>query len=403
MSVKQRDAAVLLFYFFLLCVTLLFSASCSWFSQETDVGLQFSPSEFSELPGWQEDDFSFAMAAFAQSCAPVQLRDSEKPFGSLPEAGTNAAWHEICGALDSVDQTSVGAVRSYLEAFFQPYEVREGKSGTGLFTGYYEASLKGSRTQSEHFRHPLHARPDDLVMVNLGEFRKDLGNVRIAGRVSGGKLKPYEERADIVTGNWPHDDKVLIWVDDPIDAFFAQIQGSAVVELEDGSVTRIGYAGQNGHAYYAIGRELIKRGHLAKEHVSLQSIRQWLNSNPGEADEVMNTNRSYVFFSERNGAEGPLGGQGVPLTAERSLAIDHSIIPYGVPIWVDITGAAPAGGDLRRLMIAQDTGGAIRGAVRGDFFWGYGDRAEAIAGRMNAQGRYWLLLPKAASTEGLSE
>jgi len=331
------------------------------------------------------------------------MRMQGELFGALPEAGTNAIWQQACVALDNVDKESSLAVRQYLEDYFQPFEVRDGRNPMGLFTGYYEASLKGSRVKTDHYRYPLHARPDDLVMVNLGEFRSDMRGERIAGRVSHGTLKPYEERAQIVDGDWPHNDKVLIWVDDAVDAFFAQIQGSAVVELEDGSVTRIGYAGQNGHVYYAIGRELVKRGYLAKEHVSLQSIRDWLNSNPGQADEIMNTNRSYVFFSERTGVDGPMGGQGVALTPERSLAIDHSLIPYGAPVWVDIYGATPEGEDISRLMIAQDTGGAIRGAVRGDFFWGFGDRAESLAGPMNAQGRYWLLLPKASGVKKISK
>ncbi|MFK8047497.1 MAG: murein transglycosylase A [Halioglobus sp.] len=379
---------------FFSMVAVLSLTSCSWFLDDSEVGLVLTPVAYSALPGWQDDDLNAAMVAFQKSCTPIQMRNQDELFGSLPEAGTNALWQQACVALENVDKENSRVVRKYLEDYFQAFEVRDGSSPIGLFTGYYEASLKGSRIKTDHYRYPLHARPDDLVMVNLGEFRDNLRGVRIAGRVSGGTLKPYEERAQIVEGNWPHNDKVLIWVDDAVDAFFAQIQGSAVVELEDGSVTRIGYAGQNGHVYYAIGRELVKRGYLAKEHVSLQSIRSWLNSNPDQADEIMNTNRSYVFFSERNGGDGPMGGQGVPLTPERSLAIDHSLIPYGAPVWVDIYGASPEGGDLRRLMIAQDTGGAIRGAVRGDFFWGFGDHAESLAGPMNAQGRYWLLLPK---------
>lgn len=391
---KKTISYGITYRFFLYIFAVLSITSCSLFFEDKESGLILSPVAYSDLPGWHDDDFSSAMIAFQRSCTPIQFRNQEELFGHLAEAGKNADWQEACGALDSVDQENSLDVRKYLEDYFQPFEVRNGKNPTGLFTGYYEASLRGSRDKTDHYRYPLHARPDDLVMVNLGEFRNGLKGERIAGRVSGGMLKPYEERGQIVNGNWPHNDKVLIWVDDPVDAFFAQIQGSAVVELADGSAIRIGYAGQNGHVYYAIGRELVKRGHLAKETVSLQTIRDWLNSNPDQADDIMNTNRSYVFFGERSGVEGPLGGQGVALTAERSLAIDHSLIPYGAPVWVDIEDAAPEGGDMRRLMIAQDTGGAIRGAVRGDFFWGYGDRAESLAGPMNAQGRYWLLLPK---------
>jgi len=229
-------------------------------------------------------------------------------------------------------------------------------------------------------------------MVQLGEFREDLKSRRIAGRVVDGKLKPYETREDIVAGNWPHNEEVLVWVDNPIDAFFVQIQGSGVVQMNDGSVMRIGYAGQNGHVYSAIGRELIERGEITKENVSLQSIRAWLEANPDQADEIMNTNASYVFFRELEG-EGPLGGEGIALTAGRSLAIDRSLISYGVPLWTDIQPPVEGIGTIRRMMIAQDTGGAIRGPVRGDVFWGFGARAESLAGPMKSKGRYWVLLP----------
>jgi membrane-bound lytic murein transglycosylase A len=383
----------------LLICTIFMMTGCSLLGGKTDMGLTLSPAFFSELPGWRQDDFNTAMAAFENSCTPIKKRGPGSLSGSLPEAGHIIDWQNICITMDTVDQTDPAAIRAFLETHFEPFEVAAGKKNTGLFTGYYEASLRGSRVKQGVYRYPLHSRPDDLVMVNLGEFRDALKGQRIAGRISNGTLKPYEERAKIVNGDWPHDDEVLVWVDDPVDAFFVQIQGSGIIKLDDGGVMRIGYAGQNGHVYYAIGRELIQRGHLDKENVSLVTIREWLAENPDEADEVMNTNKSYVFFSEHKGLAGPIGGQGVALTAGRSLAIDRSLIPYGVPVWVDIDKAAAGGGDLRRLMITQDTGGAIRGPVRGDVFWGYGDRAESLAGPMKSQGRYWLLLPKSGDVE----
>ncbi|MGH1399575.1 MAG: murein transglycosylase A, partial [Alphaproteobacteria bacterium] len=292
-------------------------------------------------------------------------------------------------ALSPKSQTTL---QRYFEQNFTPYNVRSGSDPNGLFTGYYEASLKGSRTKTARYNIPLHTRPDDLVMVQLGEFREELKGQRIAGRVKGGNLKPYESREEIIAGKWPHHDKVLLWVDDPVDAFFVQIQGSGLVEMSDGTTMRIGYAGQNGHPYYAIGRELIKRGALTKESVSMQAIRDWLAKNPADADALMNTNKSYVFFREING-EGPIGGQGVALTAGRSLAIDRSLISYGLPIWTDIAAPTPDTKSIQKLMITQDTGGAIRGAVRGDVFWGYGATAETLAGSMKSKGKYWVLLP----------
>lgn len=309
----------------------------------------------------------------------------------MKEAGSYASWQEVCQKFFLLSDKNPNALRIFFEQNFQPWQATAEGEEQGLFTGYYEASLRGSRTRSDTYRYPLYSRPDDLVMVQLGDFRDDLKGRRIAGRVVGGSLKPYESRTEIVSGDWPHNDKVLVWVDNAVDAFFVQIQGSGVIELAEGGVMRIGYAGQNGHPYYAIGRELISREYLTKENVSMQTIREWLAQNPDEADEVMNTNASYVFFSEnKNGAT---GGEGVVLTAGRSLAIDHSIIPYGMPVWLD--AETPEGdGRIQRLMMAQDTGGAIRGPVRGDVYWGYGQRAEELAGPMKSKGRYWFLLPK---------
>ncbi|MCD8497301.1 MAG: MltA domain-containing protein [Alphaproteobacteria bacterium] len=254
---------------------------------------------------------------------------------------------------------------------------------------------KGSRHKHGPYQTPLYTRPDDLVMVNLGEFREELKGQRIAGRVIGGNLKPYETRAQIVEGQWPHNDKAFLWVDSPADAFFVQIQGSGLVEMDTGENIRIGYAGQNGHPYYAIGRELVKRGELTKDNVSMQAIEDWLNTHPGKAEELMNTNRSYVFFKESPDTQGgPTGGENLPLTPLRSLAVDRSLLPYGLPLYVDAAEPVPGYGPFRRLMIAQDTGGAIIGPVRGDVFWGHGQTAEELAGPMKAEGRYWALLPK---------
>ncbi len=336
---------------------------------------------------------SGGIAALKKSCERIKKSSPDKAFGPLPEAGKAVEWQGMCIDLQALDVANAEATRNFMQRHFTPYEVWAGKEREGLFTGYYEASLRGSRTRHGPYQVPLYTRPDDLVMVQLGDFREELKGQRIAGRVVDGNLKPYEDRAAIVAGNWPHNDKVMVWVDSPVDAFFVQIQGSGVVQLDDGGVMRIGYAGQNGHVYYAIGRELIARGHLTKENVSMQAIREWLTANPAEGEEVMNTNRSYVFFHELEG-EGPLGGENVALTPGRSLAVDRSLIPYGVPLWVDIEEPVPGAGKLRRLMIAQDTGGAITGPVRGDVFWGYGAKAEAMAGPMKSRGRYWMLLPK---------
>lgn len=383
----------------LLTVAILFLASCEEQAQpqapqeDQKPPMVLTPVAFSDLPDWGSDDLQSFIPAFEKSCTVAARKSPDQQFGVMAQAGTYGDWQSVCVGFAVMKDRSPENLKMYFEENFTPHMISEGDNPQGLFTGYYEASLRGSRTKTDVYNVPLYARPDDLVMVDLGQFRDELKGQRIAGRIEGGNLKPYESRAQIVAGEWPHNDKVLVWVDDAVDAFFVQIQGSGVVQLDDGSTMRIGYAGQNGHPYYAIGRELIARGVLTKENVSMQSIRGWLEANPLQADEIMNTNKSYVFFQEGK-EDGAIGAQGVALTPDRSLAVDRTLISYGVPLWVDIEKPSPEEKDMRRLMIAQDTGGAIIGAVRGDMFWGFGQRAENLAGVMKSKGRYWVLLPK---------
>jgi membrane-bound lytic murein transglycosylase A len=332
---------------------------------------------FADLPGWQQDDLAPALAAFLRSCQHMQS--------------------PACGAV-----ARSRSARDFFEAWFQPFAVSAGDDPEGLFTGYYEPLLHGSRKRSDRYRVPLYVRPPDLVTVDLGDFREELKGQRIAGRVEDRALVPYPDRRAIEQGVLAGRDLELVWVDDPVDAFFLQIQGSGRVQLGDGSEMRVGYAAQNGHPYFAIGKDLIERGALKPEEVSMQSIRRWLEKNPELAEDVMARNASYVFFEELKG-EGPLGAQGVPLTPGRSLAVDLKHWTLGTPVWLDTRAPSPREGEpdrpLRRLMIAQDTGGAIRGVVRGDVFWGHGEEAAEIAGRMKHPGRMWVLLPRAAVLE----
>lgn len=369
--------------------------------------LVLTPAQYSDLPKWGSDQFENLGQAFARSCLRIMKNPNDKPFGKLYEAGTFGDWQKLCREFSHQTKSTY---KTFFEESFSPYQISADEEPVGLFTGYYEASLKGSYEKSDIYNIPLHKRPNDLVMVHLGNFREDLKGVRIAGRVKGGTLKPYETRADIVAGKWLHEgsgeeqnEEVLIWVDSSVDAFFVQIQGSGIVELEDGETVRIGYAGQNGHPYYAIGRELVKIGALTKKNVSMQSIRRWLEQSPDKANDIMNTNKSYVFFRSIEG-QGPLGAEGVALTPLRSMAVDRTLIPYGMPLWVEIEPSEPSTPGtlqtpaLHRIMIAQDTGGAITGPVRADIFWGYGKEAEGMAGIMNTKGRYWALLPKSAAS-----
>jgi membrane-bound lytic murein transglycosylase A len=314
--------------------------------------------------------------------------------------GRVEAWLYTCAAARAMGR-SERLARIFFETAFVPFRVEAKGKTEGLFTGYYEPELKGSRARSARYTVPLLARPADLVSVDLGLFRDAHKGERIAGRVEAGRLVPYADRARLEeearAEQDPANRRALVWVDDPIDAFFLHIQGSGRVALDDGTVIRVGYADQNGHPYTAIGRLLAERMGLPPKAVTMQAIRAWLAAHPEEAPVLMSANASYVFFAEQevgDPALGPQGAQGVPLTPGRSLALDAGVPALGLPVYIETTlptGAPPE--PFRRLMVAQDVGGAIRGAVRGDIFFGFGAEAEALAGAMNAQGQLTVLLP----------
>ncbi len=271
----------------------------------------------------------------------------------------------------------------------------------GLFTGYYEPLLQGARAPDAVHRYPLYRRPPDLVSVDLGQFDDEFKGRRIGGRVEDGRLVPFADRAAIDAGALAGRKLELLWVDDPVDRFFLEIQGSGQVRLPDGETVRVGYADQNGRPYRAIGKDLIESGAITREQMSMQAIRAWLDANPKQAPSLMARNPSYVFFTEITelaAESGPLGAQGVPLSPGRSLAVDRKFLPLGAPMWVDTVAPEPQGErPLQRLLVAQDTGGAIRGPVRGDVFWGAGPEAEHLAGHMKSPGRLFILLPRELS------
>ncbi|AWK86035.1 murein transglycosylase A [Azospirillum thermophilum] len=346
-----------------------------------------------ELPGWTADRMAEALPAFARSCARMKSLPADRPVGPGGIAGTAGDWQAPCARLADLRAGDDAGARSFFETWFIPYAAGNNGERRGLFTGYYEVELEGSRKPDPAYPVPLYRRPPDLVMVELADFADRWKGERIAGRVVDGRLKPFEDRAAIEAGALRGKGLELVWLKDPIAAFFLHIQGSGRVRLPDGAEMRVGYAAQNGHKYFAIGKELIDRGILKREEVSLQTIRAWLQANPAEAPALMNRNPSYVFFQELKG-EGPTGAQGVALTPERSLAVDPKFVPYGVPVWLDAEDPLDPAQRLRRLLVAQDTGGAIRGPVRGDVFWGHGADAERKAGVMKSAGGYFLLLPK---------
>jgi len=356
--------------------------------------LYLTPATFEQLPGWNEDPMSPALPAFLRSCQKFAELPTDTPIGANAFAGYVADWIPLCNIAWGLTPRDDIDMRGFFARWFKPYLVSGADGAEGLFTGYYEPELYGSLDQRTPFNVPLYRKPDDLVTVDLAPFRSDLAGQSILGRIEANRFVPYYSRAEIYNGALAGRGLELLWVDDPIDAFFLEIQGSGVVYLPNGSATRVGFAGKNGRAYVAIGKVLVEWGEMTLEEVSLGSIRAWLEANPDRAKTVMEQNPSYVFF-EINPGEGPIGAQGTVLTAGRSIAVDPQFIPFGVPLFVD--SFWPAGVDvglpMRRLAIAQDTGGAIRGPVRGDIYWGSGEIAEQYAGNMKAQGRYYILLP----------
>lgn len=366
--------------------------------------LVLTPTSFADLPGWRDDPVAQAIPALQLSCRRLASLPGDEPLGGAGRdgfAGTAGDWRSACAAAARVPAGDNRAARAFFETHFRPFAAADGGERSGLFTGYYEALLQGSRKRSARYHVPLYGRPPELVTVDLGKFREDWHGKRISGRVEGGALVPLPDREAIEKGALARRGLELVWVDSPVDAFFLQIQGSGRIRLAEGGEMRVGYAADNGRTYTAIGRELIRRGAYKPEEVSMQSIRRWLESHSGEAEALMDINASYVFFEETRGA-GPIGSEGVPLTPGRSLAVDRQHWPLGVPLWLDATAPAPRENQpdrpLRRLLVAQDTGGAIRGPIRGDVFWGAGPEPESIAGRMKNPGRLWALLPVSAPT-----
>jgi membrane-bound lytic murein transglycosylase A len=376
--------------------------------------LALTPVKYSDLPGWAEDHASEALAALLDQCRVLGSLPAEQKLGGQGEAqalgGTPVQWRAACEAARGVPAGDDAAARGFFERQFQPYAVSDnGQSAPsaraeGLFTGYFDPEVAGSRSPGPGYRVALYSRPNDLVQVDLGQFADDLQGRSVSGRVQGGKLVPYFDRAEIEAGALASRRLELIWLADPVDAYFLQVQGSGRVKLPDGHVARVTYNGQNGRRSVLLGKILADRGEIPLDQVSLESIRAWLNSHPDQAEAVLNENPSYVFFREDNSLrpdQGPPGALGVPLTPWRSIAVDRAFIPLGAPVFVATTDPL-TGEKLRRLMLAQDVGGAIRGPVRADIFFGWGPDAEARAGRMRQPGTDYVLLPRPAVTASVA-
>lgn len=368
---------------FLFAIVLI-----AWFSaiQLSGCGYLFTPDpgigrsiNWNDLDGWEEDNLQQAWQAIQSQCPRM--------------ASKNPDWVGLCKGVSQLDKPGSAEVREFIEQHFKPHKIhaKHGKR-EGLITGYYEPLLNGSLEQSDRYPYPIYTVPDDMLTIDLAEIYPSLEGMRLRGRLEGNKVVPFHPRKDIDGEQQPLAGKELLWIDDPHDSFFLQIQGSGRVRLDDGKIMGLDYADQNGHPYFAVGRKLVEMGELEVEEVSLFTIRAWLKDNPSRADELLNTNPSYVFFTLReDSSEAARGSLNVPLTSGRSLAVDKSVIPLGTLVWLDTS--LPDGSSYRRLMVAQDTGGAISGAVRADVFFGAGEDAEQLAGEMKQKGRLFALLP----------
>lgn len=347
--------------------------------------VRYERAAWHELPGWAQGKHLASLRAFISGCASVQSRP---PWQAVCADARNAGGH---------DDTA----RVFFETRFSAYRIfAPDGGGEGLVTGYYEPILQGRRERSERFRYPVYSAPEDLIVVDLADLHPELRHLRLRGRLQGRRLVPYYARADIDASAAAFSAKPLVWVADAVDLFFMQIQGSGQIAFASGERMRLGFADQNGHPYRSIGRTLVERGELKLEQTSMQSIKAWAAANPGKLKDALDSNPSYVFFRElpltpqaAGYADGPPGALGAALSAGYSVAVDPRTIPLGAPVFLATTFPSSSK-PLERLMIAQDTGGAIRGAVRADFFWGTGDEAGAQAGRMRQQGKMWLLWPR---------
>ena len=338
--------------------------------------------EFAAIPGWGAAPFAASLPAFVAGCARV---------------AEGHVLQQACAAARTLPAGDDAAARAFFESAFAAYAVvAPDGAREGLVTGYYEPVLEGSRSRSERFAHPVYGVPDDLVVVDLAGQYPELRGMRLRGRLNGRRLQPYFSRGEIDERNGSFAAPVIAWVADPVELFFLQIQGSGQLRLDSGERIRVGFAEQNGHPYRSLGRHLVERGEMPLEQASMQGIKAWAAANPQRLNEALSHNASYVFFRELPATDGPIGAQGVALDAGYSIAVDARYVPLGAPVFLATTYPLSEQ-PLERLVMAQDTGGAIRGAVRADFFWGSGEQAGEQAGRMRQAGRLWILWPRGAT------
>ncbi|MBP5399234.1 MAG: murein transglycosylase A [Alphaproteobacteria bacterium] len=354
--------------------------------------VELQPAGFDELAGWKSDDLSEMAQSIESNCQRVMKVDGDWLGNSIVKVDAKL-YKNICNVFLGREFSNTQELRSFIEENFVPFLVLDGGESQGKFTSYYESQINASFQKSEKYRFPVYGKPNDMFEINLRDFDENLPQKRLVGRIDGKKMVPYFERAYIE--NEGIDAPVLMWADSLVDVHIMQIQGSAVAQMDNGAKIRVGYAENNGLPFKGIGSVLLEKKVLQPGKANMIEIKKWLKENPEKAKEFMQENRRYIFHRIIN-ESGPMGAWGVPLQAGRSMAVDREFIPLGSMLWLETV--APDGTPINKLVLAQDIGSAIKGAVRGDYFWGSGgDEVLAIAGSMNSAGRYYILLPKGQS------
>jgi membrane-bound lytic murein transglycosylase A len=353
--------------------------------------------KFADLPGWADDKHGEAIPSFLKSCERLAALKDDAAVGYNGHGGKAAQWRKACAAATKLKADDHAGAKTFFEDNFVPHQAAGLKGPDGKMTGYFVQELRASRKKGGKYQHAIYGRPSDLVMIDLSKHIKDANARRIWGKLEKGEVVPHFTRAEIRKGALAGKSLEIMYADDPVDVLFAHIEGSAKAVMDDGSVVWLEFSGKNGRQYRGVGGVLKSMGELtAPGSGTMQGIRAWFEANPKRVDEVIDQVHSFVFFNESK-HPGAVGSQMVVLTAKRSMAIDRAFIAHSTPIWVETRAPEPkkpGAKDWRQLLIAQDTGGGILGAVRGDIYWGDDEDAADIGGRMGGAGRYWLLLPK---------
>ncbi len=329
---------------------------------------------------FESDNVLLTWTAWLRSCSVLKQKDT---------------WKKVCDLADDIKEPSDENIKNYFKKYFNLYSATNmDGSDTGTITGYYQPILKGSKVKTSHYKVPLYTTPKDLITVDLSDVYPELKSKRLRGKLAGNKLIPYLSRAEIDGQGSPLAGNEIVWVEDPVEAFFLEIQGSGIIQFDNGEAMQIGYADQNGYPFKAIGSTLVQKKEITMAEASMEGIKNWARKNITKLREFLNMNASYVFFRKLpNDLPGPIGALGVSIEAERSVAIGPKFIHLGAHVFLSTTQPNTSE-PLERLMVAQDTGGAIRGGVRADFYWGSGDEAGRKAGSMKQQGKIWTLLPR---------